>query len=154
MSYSRYVPVKNRNNLMEKQEKKCANSPDEHLRFIGNYECPCWKRKGSNMGVLEKSDLDRIIEFSQRGTNDKDNLQILCLDCYREKTTNFACYKAERRKIERAIAKLKIDYGLDEDRLREEPEITRNENLKIMLKIEKEKTKRQMLKKLAKKNAF
>lgn len=47
-----------------------------------NYTCQCCGRVG---GKLE---LDHIINLASGGTDDKDNLQILCRDCHRTKTQN------------------------------------------------------------------
>jgi len=71
--------------VIARQKRKCGNSPNSNLSFIGDYECPRWKLSN---GFMDNYDLDHIIE----------NMG-LCLDCRHIKTMNFQNYKAERQKI-------------------------------------------------------
>jgi 5-methylcytosine-specific restriction endonuclease McrA len=100
---SRYVSNQVRNKIIAKQKFRCANDPDASIRFIGNFECPRWKTKGLNKGTFLETnyELDHIKEFSDGGTNDKSNLQYLCMDCHAIKTKKYLSYKARKNKLDK-----------------------------------------------------
>ncbi len=112
MSHTKYVSDKIRQNVMEKQNGKCANTPTSNLNFIGDFECPCWQTEGSKKGkfIKGKFELDHIMESSVGGTNEEHNVQYLCLYCHDEKTRNFMSYRAERNKISHEAEHLKYKY--------------------------------------------
>src|SRR5579862_3570029 len=117
-SRSRHVSKKTKEIIMKKQYETCANIPGSNIRFIGNYQCPCWQY---NQGSLSKGkyDLDHIKEYSLGGSNEEHNLQYLCLYCHREKTTNFMKYKTERDRAKREylkkLAEIDSQFGIGDD---------------------------------------
>lgn len=108
MSRSRYVTKKTKETVTKRQKFKCANELGSNIRFMGDYECPRWKRFD---GYVDHYDMDHNVEHCLGGSNDADNINLLCLDCHREKTNNFTKYNAERTKMntEFRILKRKFD---------------------------------------------
>ena len=64
------VPIsdKIKDNLLEEQECKCANESCATILTLGNSHC------------------DHIKPFANGGTNDPENLQMLCISCHKEKS--------------------------------------------------------------------
>ena len=86
---SRYIP--NKKNvictLLHRQNKCCANYPGSNLFDMGDHKCLLWKNSDHNGEFTDSGfEIDHIIEFSETGDNNIDNLQLLCPDCHRFKT--------------------------------------------------------------------
>ena len=77
-----------------KQKFKCANKPGS--KVIKDYECPLWKHSD---GSFEESlyEIDHIKEFSLTKNDSLKNLQALCLNCHRIKTSRFMAEKNRKR---------------------------------------------------------
>ncbi len=74
--------------LLTKQNNKCANTLDNPAIGLNNYICPLWllyEGKFDEAGY----ECDHIIEVCQGGTNEIDNLQLLCPSCHTVKTKRF-----------------------------------------------------------------
>lgn len=89
------ISQKIKNEILIKQNFKCANIPGVHIRYLSNFSCPLWAR---NNGDLEKiSDtpseysynIDHIVEHSISSDNNVSNLCALCISCHYIKTRNY-----------------------------------------------------------------
>lgn len=87
----RYVSEADRKTIIERQEHKCANSPNSNSFRIEDFLCPFWQDKKRNGYVKEgEYDIDHILELAEGGSNDLNNLQALCREyCHKEKTARF-----------------------------------------------------------------
>ena len=76
-----------------RQRFKCANKPGS--KVVKDYECPLWKHSD---GSFEESlyEIDHIKEFLTKNDSLK-NLQALCLNCHRIKTTRFMAVKNKKK---------------------------------------------------------
>jgi 5-methylcytosine-specific restriction endonuclease McrA len=74
--------------LLSKQKTKCANTLDNPAIGLKDYICPLWLLYG---GQFDESgyERDHIIEVCQGGSNDIDNIQLLCPSCHSVKTKRF-----------------------------------------------------------------
>ena len=77
----------------------CANHPQFPATGCKDYICPLWK---CNNGLFDESgkEIDHIIEVTQGGTNDLDNLQVLCPCCHSVKTKRCAKQKWDFNSVE------------------------------------------------------
>ncbi|AYV78250.1 MAG: hypothetical protein Edafosvirus7_42, partial [Edafosvirus sp.] len=91
--------------VVASQDFKCNNKPGKNLYRLNNFLCPRWKYDNGNFSeVGNQGDyiikLDYIIERSIGGSDDIENLQVLCPDCYSVKTNNFMkLSKDEKKKL-------------------------------------------------------
>ena len=71
---------------------QCANRPQVFAPGCKDYKCPMWL---TNDGFFDESgyEIDHIVEFTHGGTNDVDNLQLLCPSCHSVKTKRCARQK-------------------------------------------------------------
>ncbi len=92
---SRYISIKTKRNILEKQAYKCAR--------IKDYECLLWKY---NNGLFDESgyEFDHIDEFSLTHNNSENNIQALCPCCHAVKTKRF-------RKCKYLLSSPQIDNG-------------------------------------------
>lgn len=163
MSKSRYVTKKTKETVTKRQKLKCANNTNANIRFIGDYKCPRWLHYN---GHVDQYEMDHVIEHCLGGSNNADNINLLCLDCHRKKTNNFTKYKAERTKLntefrilEKKLKRLDEKYYAieEDDESSEEIDcdkmidarydtssnyVDNTETMKMRLEIEKERTKR------------
>ena len=63
------IPMESREQLLEEQEGKCANPSCQTLITLSGKSCHC----------------DHIIPRADGGSNELDNLQLLCVTCHLEK---------------------------------------------------------------------
>ena len=84
------ISAKVRNELLLRNQ--CANRPGVFAPGCKDYICPLWK---SNNGSFDESgyEIDHIIEVTHGGSNDLDNLQLLCPCCHSVKTKRCAKQK-------------------------------------------------------------
>ena len=82
------IPKDITDTLLLRQNNKCANTLDKHAIGLKGYACPLWIIYG---GTFEESgyEKDHIVEVCQGGTNDIDNIQLLCASCHSVKTKRF-----------------------------------------------------------------
>ena len=71
---------------------QCANRPQVFATGCAGYQCPLWLM---NEGFFDESgyEIDHIVEVKHNGTNDVDNLQLLCPCCHSVKTKRCAKQK-------------------------------------------------------------
>ena len=74
--------------LLEKQSNRCANTLDNPAIGLRDYICPLWLLYG---GQFDEAgyEKDHIVEVSLGGTNDIDNIQLLCCSCHSVKTKRY-----------------------------------------------------------------
>ena len=79
--------------------KVCSNHPNLPAIGCRGYICPLWK---SNGGLFDESgfQIDHIIEVTHGGSNELNNLQLLCPCCHSVKTKRCAKQKWEFDSIE------------------------------------------------------
>jgi hypothetical protein len=77
----RYISIIVKNNILQKQNYKCANS-------IKNYKCLLWT---TNNGFFDEAgyEFDHIDEFCLTFDNTLNNIQALCPNCHAVKTKRF-----------------------------------------------------------------
>lgn len=69
--------------------KHCANNPNSPATGCINYICPMWKSNGGNFDE-SGFEIDHIVEVTHGGTNELNNLQVLCPCCHSVKTKRCA----------------------------------------------------------------
>jgi 5-methylcytosine-specific restriction endonuclease McrA len=71
---------------------QCANSPTNPAPGCRGYSCPMWNFRN---GLFDESgfEIDHIIEVTHGGTNELNNLQVLCHSCHAVKTKRCAKQK-------------------------------------------------------------
>jgi len=88
----------------------CANNPLSPATGCKGYICPLWK---CDNGLFDESgkEIDHIIEVTLGGTNDINNLQVLCPCCHSVKTKRCTKQKWEfnRDKIDNNHAHIEIE---------------------------------------------
>lgn len=72
----------NQNNLSRNSRKTVSGKVRQNVFMRDNYTCQIC---GATVKDGAKLELDHIIPVSKGGTNDEDNLQVLCQQCNREK---------------------------------------------------------------------
>ena len=107
MSKSRKVSVAMKKRVAGRQNYQCANKLNVQLKGIENYKCPFWRNKGSGNFDESGYDIDHIIELSESGNNDQSNLQALCINCHRVKTSRFMTIKKSYKKVYKSKKKYK-----------------------------------------------
>jgi 5-methylcytosine-specific restriction endonuclease McrA len=102
------IPVSVRNELIRR--KQCANSPFNQAIGCKGYQCPMWK---SNNGIFDESgfQIDHIVEVTHGGTNELENLQVLCPCCHSVKTKRCAKqnWNYTSDEIDFGVAKMESD---------------------------------------------
>ena len=93
------------------RSNQCANRPSPFAPGCKGYVCPLWIY---NQGFFDESgyQIDHIVEVAHGGTNNIDNLQLLCPCCHAVKTKRCAKQKWEFNSCE-------IDQGrsfMEQDR--------------------------------------
>jgi hypothetical protein len=94
MTTQRTISQSIKKSIITRQHYKCANSPGSKLMELEDFECPLWEKHNGKF-IKTQDDksyvykIDNIIERAIGGTNELDNLQALCVQCYTEKKTNF-----------------------------------------------------------------
>lgn len=85
-------PKKVKEALLKKQSNKCANNPDIPAIGTKGYMCPMWMLYA---GDFDESGVqyDHIVEHSDGGTNQIENLQALCPSCHAVKTKRYVSQK-------------------------------------------------------------
>lgn len=103
---SRYISIKTKRNVIQRQMGKCNNSPFSPV--ISGYDCPFWKW---NKGCIDSSGLefDHIQEWSITKDNTPNNIQGLCVCCHKVKTTLFLKSGKEFTSIEMMNGKARMD---------------------------------------------
>ena len=78
--------------IAARQKYKCANNPDDNLKYINDYDCPLYEY---NDGIFDESgyEIDHILELDDGGDNKEVNLQALCKTCHGVKTNNYNAKK-------------------------------------------------------------
>jgi len=126
------------------QMYKCANSPDNTIRGLENYNCLLWESL-KYQGTFDKSgyEIDHIVEYSVSGNNDMSNLQALCNNCHSFKTRKFmsgrnvsdTCAKSKimetLNKTHKIINNLIDDLNKTNDNIRDLEDKLVKENYKI-----------------------
>ena len=76
------------NEILEKQNNKCANTPNNDSINLKGYDCLLWI---TNFGYFDESgyDIDHIVEHCFEKDDTKENLQALCPNCHSVKTKRF-----------------------------------------------------------------
>jgi uncharacterized C2H2 Zn-finger protein len=96
---SRYIPKEIKKEILNRQDYRCANSPDKQNLFrIGTFECPLWQSKKLKGRFNEAGyEFDHVVEHALKIDNDIDNLQALCHSCHAFKTKSFQHERADER---------------------------------------------------------
>ena len=91
---SRYISTKVKEQVLIRQNYKCANSPDKPALNLIDYKCLIWFCYD---GTFDESgyDFDHIDEHSISANNSLDNIQALCPNCHRVKTKRFMKQKQD-----------------------------------------------------------
>ena len=117
MNLRKNISVKVKRQLM--LIKQCANNPLNFAPGCKNYICPLWKNGGN--GCFDESgfQIDHIIEVTHGGTNDVENLQLLCPCCHSVKTKR--CSKQNwnytSAELDTGLSKMDWDFTLKRKRI-------------------------------------
>ena len=92
ITYRKTITPKIKQQILDKQENKCANSLYNPAINLSDYQCLLWKYEN---GYFDESgyDIDHIDEVSRTKDNGLDNLQALCHNCHAVKTKKFKVNK-------------------------------------------------------------
>jgi hypothetical protein len=107
-SKSRYISVKIKEQVLIRQDYKCANSPCQPALNLSDYKCLIWIFYN---GTFDESgyDFDHIDEHSISGNNSLENIQALCPNCHRVKTKRFMKQKQDFTTSQLAIGQQHMD---------------------------------------------
>ena len=89
---NRYISVKIKEELLKKQSNKCANNPDIPAIGLVGYNCPLWICYDGDFDQAGVQ-YDHIVEHSDGGANNINNLQALCPSCHAVKTKRYVSQK-------------------------------------------------------------
>lgn len=91
------IPDKTRFELLEKQNNKCSNNPDNSAIGLYFYKCPMWILYD---GIFDESryQVDHIDEHCVTRNNHISNLQLLCPCCHSYKTKKWYENKGKQKK--------------------------------------------------------
>ena len=86
--FNRYISEKVKNNVLIRQEFRCANSPFNPAVGLADYKCLLWM---VNNGLFDQAgfQFDHIAEYCITKDNDESNIQALCPNCHSVKTKIF-----------------------------------------------------------------
>ncbi len=101
---SRKISKKNKDIIVQLQNRQCANSPCNPAVGLKGYQCLLWKYQG---GYFDESEyeFDHKKEFCKGGHNNVENIQALCPNCHSVKTKRFMKQKGSKFTSE------EIDFG-------------------------------------------
>ena len=88
MSKNRYISIKTKQNVLNNQKNKCANTPA--LNMFG-YQCILWKYEEGNFDQSGYQ-FDHIVEHmfgTDNKINNVNNIQAICPNCHAVKTKQF-----------------------------------------------------------------
>jgi hypothetical protein len=89
------ISQKIKNEILIKQNFKCANIPGVHIRYLSNFSCPLWTRSNGDLEKISDTpseyayNIDHIVEHSISSDNNISNLCALCISCHYIKTRNY-----------------------------------------------------------------
>jgi 5-methylcytosine-specific restriction endonuclease McrA len=89
---NRYISKKTKLELLNRQNQKCANNPNDPISSFTSYKCLLWKYQDGSFD-LSGYEVDHIIERSLCNNNNINNLQLLCPNCHSYKTKMFKTNK-------------------------------------------------------------
>jgi len=95
---SRYISDKNKKIILERQNYRCANTPDVNLFRIGDFPCILWESTRNGRFMESGCEFDHVIEFSLTHETDINSLQALCHSCHAYKTKDFQQELAQVKK--------------------------------------------------------
>ena len=110
---SRYISAKVKEEVLIRQNYKCANNPDQPALNLYDYKCLVWFCYD---GTFDESgyDFDHIDEHCITIDNTILNIQALCPNCHRVKTKKFMNQKQDFTTSQLAIGQQHMD--IDENK--------------------------------------
>jgi len=111
--FQRYIPEVIKNQVLERQSRRCANSPNHPALNLADYNCPMWRLYG---GEFDQAGwhFDHIAELSLTQNSTINNLQALCPSCHAVKTKRFMENKRQFTSVELNTGRgvMDIDKGV------------------------------------------